>query len=318
MLQKDKDVILMLLANPPRFFWSLARHNQMIECPRKYAYQYYFSHHGWLSSSTELAKQAYRLKKIVTLPLLVGQAVKQAIRNYSFTTNTESIEEHMTAMRNFIDQELRRAYLQTRDHGDDWYHEPNVYTMMLEYYQKGYLADYEIQQTKTSIERCVTSFFRSKTFRELQSIDLIQILPQEAFCSVELNSVKIFVSLDLLYHKPTTNEYIIVNWQTGKQAHDHLTQLALCAFYIQQTYNVPLNVIQIRNEYLYLGGSHTYYVTAKEIDAFHHTIKESLMNMHLYIEHSEYNQPKPLSAFPMKQSTRCKQCVYQELCEKTD
>lgn len=310
--------MIMLLANPPRFSWSHARHNQMIECPRKYAYQYYFSHEGWLSSSTKLAKQAYRLKKMVTLPLLVGQAVRQAIQNYSFRENTASLEEQRTAMRNFVDHELRRVYLQTRDYGDDWYHEPNVYTMILEYYQKGYLADYEIQQTKTSIERCVISFFRSKTFRDLQSSDSIQILPQEAFQSVELDSVKVFVSLDLLYYKPDTNQYIIVNWKTGKQAHDHLTQLALCALYIQRTYNAPLNSIQIRNEYLYSGGNHTYSVTEKEIDAFHHTLKESLINMHLYIEHPEYNQPKPLSAFPLKQSTRCRHCVYQELCEKND
>ncbi len=48
----------------PTFSWSLSRHKTLTSCARKYGYEYYFSHNGWLSYNVEPFHQhVYRLKK---------------------------------------------------------------------------------------------------------------------------------------------------------------------------------------------------------------------------------------------------------------
>ncbi len=48
----------------PAFSWSFSRHKTLTSCTRKYGYEYYFAHNGWLSYNVEPFHQhAYRLKK---------------------------------------------------------------------------------------------------------------------------------------------------------------------------------------------------------------------------------------------------------------
>jgi hypothetical protein len=63
----------------PEFSWSLSRHKALMECPRKYAFEYYISHNGWLRDSNILAKDAYRFKKMTNLEILFGSAVHDLI-----------------------------------------------------------------------------------------------------------------------------------------------------------------------------------------------------------------------------------------------
>ena len=49
------------------------------QCKRKYAYHYYVSHNGWLDSASAQSQSAYRLKKVSTLSMYAGQAVRQVI-----------------------------------------------------------------------------------------------------------------------------------------------------------------------------------------------------------------------------------------------
>jgi hypothetical protein len=48
----------------PDFSWSNSRHKTFLECVRKYYYQYYESHNGWLYEAPDESKAAYRLKNI--------------------------------------------------------------------------------------------------------------------------------------------------------------------------------------------------------------------------------------------------------------
>lgn len=69
----------MNIAKYPEFSWSFSRHKTILECLLKYYYSYYGSHNGWLSSSDAITKHIYRLKKITTLDMLLGEQVHNYI-----------------------------------------------------------------------------------------------------------------------------------------------------------------------------------------------------------------------------------------------
>ena len=58
--------------NPP-WSWSVSRRGCFRECPRRYYYQYYGYHDGWKPAAPAVARAAYRLKHLKSLPILVGE-----------------------------------------------------------------------------------------------------------------------------------------------------------------------------------------------------------------------------------------------------
>ena len=61
----------------PDFSWSQSRRSTFRECPRKYYWHYYGSHNGWLDEATAEARQAWRLKKITNLYMVLGTIVHE-------------------------------------------------------------------------------------------------------------------------------------------------------------------------------------------------------------------------------------------------
>ena len=61
----------------PDFSWSQSRRSTFRECPRKYYWQYYGSHNGWLDEATDEARRAWRLKKITNLYMVLGTIVHE-------------------------------------------------------------------------------------------------------------------------------------------------------------------------------------------------------------------------------------------------
>jgi hypothetical protein len=63
----------MALAN--RFGWSLSREATFDDCRRRYFFHYYLSWGGWESGAPAIAREAFKLKRLVSLPLWRGQLV---------------------------------------------------------------------------------------------------------------------------------------------------------------------------------------------------------------------------------------------------
>ncbi|CDQ18665.1 PD-(D/E)XK nuclease superfamily protein [Halobacillus karajensis] len=302
----------------PELSWSLSRHKTMLSCLRKYAYDYYISHNGWLRSADTLSKQAYRLKKITNLEMhfgsvvhdLIYQTIQRVIRNQTILTEEAFIDE--------VRHHLNRGFIESTKKEHLWINRPKHYTMLHEIYysQNNTLPEAKVRKITDRLKTAVANFHSSKTFKEVQNKEQMQFVESETFRHLKTEEAKVYIVMDLVYKDLNNRKWIIVDWKTGKSSEEDRNQLALYALYLQHKHNIQaLEDIIIRNEYL-LDGTHVeHQLSEQDLINVQHLYQISMEQMKLYLEDTNQNQPLPLNQFPMQDDPRvCARCNYQELC----
>ena len=64
----------------PEKSWSISKMKTLENCERDYYYTYYGSHNGWIYTSTDEQKIAWRLKKLTNLWMCFGEVVHKEIK----------------------------------------------------------------------------------------------------------------------------------------------------------------------------------------------------------------------------------------------
>jgi len=301
----------------PTFSWSLSRHKTLTSCARKYGYEYYFSHNGWLSYNVEPYHQlVYRLKKLQPVHILFGQIVhrfiEQAINDYLQTGKPPTLEELIHWARG----QLNAAFIDSTRHLESWRQKPNKYYMMQEIYYTGKLPADLVQDYKERIKLVFEHFLMSETFQQITSQrGSLRIGEPEQFRSMKINEIQVFVVMDFHYFNELTDKWVIVDWKTGGESDDDRQQLALYAYYVQQKYRVPLEQIEVYNEYLLTGKRKKYSFSDFDMENILHTFQYSVLEMKKYQADIFSNEPVELADFEQTQEKwHCRGCNFRELC----
>ncbi|UOQ45176.1 PD-(D/E)XK nuclease family protein [Halobacillus salinarum] len=302
----------------PELSWSLSRHKTFLTCLRKYCYDYYTSHNGWLRDADSLARQAYRLKKITNLEMFFGsiihdmiyQTIQDVLSNRSVIDESKFVEE--------VRRHLNRGFIESTRKEHLWQNRPKHYTMFHEIYysQSDTLPDKKVKKITDRLHKTIQNFYASKSFAEVLNKERMQFMESEKFRYMTVNGIKIFVVMDLLYKDLQNNKWIIVDWKTGKSSDEDRNQLALYALYLRQKFNIgSLDDIIIRNEYLLEGTHIEHKLTEQDLINVQHLYQISMEQMQMQLMDPEQNKPKSFEQFPMQEDPRiCSQCNYQELC----
>ncbi|MCA0985308.1 PD-(D/E)XK nuclease family protein [Halobacillus yeomjeoni] len=302
----------------PELSWSLSRHKTMLTCLRKYAYDYYVSHNGWLKNADSLARQTYRLKKMTNLEMhfgsvvhdLIYQIIQRVIRNQKVPSQEEVIDE--------IRHHLNRGFVESIKKEHLWNNRPKHYTMLHEIYysQSNQLPESKVEKINVRLNAAVENFFKSKTYIEVSKQDEMEFIDSESFRHMKADDVKIFVVMDLVYKDLQKNRWVIVDWKTGKKSEEDRHQLALYALYLKQKYNIQsIEDIIIRNEYLVEGTHVEYQLTEQDLINVQHLYQISMEEMKKYLADEKKNEPLPIHEFPVQEKPHiCARCNYQELC----
>ncbi|SFK41137.1 CRISPR/Cas system-associated exonuclease Cas4, RecB family [Halobacillus dabanensis] len=302
----------------PELSWSLSRHKTMLTCSRKYAYDYYISHNGWISSADPLAKQTYRLKKITNLEMhfgsvvhdLIYQTIQASLKNQPILSEQAFIDE--------IRRHLNRGFIESTKKEHLWQNRPKHYTMLHEIYysQTGSLPEAKVKKITDRLHRTVSNFFSSKTFTDVRSKEYMEFVESETFRYMKTEEAKVYIVMDLVYKDLNRDKWVIVDWKTGKSSDEDRNQLALYALYLLQKHNIEsLDDIIIRNEYLVDGTHVEHQLTDQDLVNVQHLYQISMEQMKLFLEDGSQNRPLPIDQFPMQDDPRvCARCNYQELC----
>ncbi|SDP58367.1 PD-(D/E)XK nuclease family protein [Halobacillus aidingensis] len=302
----------------PELSWSLSRHKTMLSCLRKYAYDYYVSHNGWLSSADTLAKQAYRLKKMTNLEMhfgsvvhdLIYQTIQRVLKSQSIMGEQEFIDE--------VRHHLNRGFIESTKKEHLWMNRPKHYTMLHEIYysQTDTLPETKVRKITDRLQKTVANFYSSKTFTDVRNKEQMKFMESETFRFLKTDEAKVYIVMDLVYKDLTNGKWIIVDWKTGKSSDEDRNQLALYALYLQHKHGIEsIDDIIIRNEYLVDGTHVEHQLTEQDLINVQHLYQISMEQMKLYLEDAEKNQPLPIEQFPMQDDPRvCARCNYQELC----
>lgn len=305
----------------PDFSWSFSRHKTLSVCSRKYGYEYYLAHNGWLNYGVNPeSKQAYRLKKLLNLPMLFGQitheiaaAMVKEYRDSGFIPSNDELIHKGRLM-------LRKAFLESRDQGNLWYEKPNKYKMLFEMYYDGKLEDEKAKEYRERLQIIFPNLLMSKTFQDITARhQTMRFNQSEEFRFILIDDVKVYIVMDLLYRDIELGKWIIVDWKTGKESKDDRTQLALYAYYLMQEFNIGVEEIEIRNEYLLSGKQKSHTLSNSDIDNMLDKMKNSVQFMKRYQLDILTNEPVSLGEFEQTAYLKsCESCNYKELCNRVN
>ncbi len=236
----------------PEFSWSYSRREKLRECPRKYYYHYYASHNGWEDDAPENARLAYRLKKLTSLPLEIGDAVHKAasvgIRRARHSGIVPTEDELYRVM--FL--QLETAWRQSWDLAE-WECSPGTRKMLREfYYNLGPIAS-----RREQIRECLRNLLRSSGFQQAVSALEIVVNDDKKFRTFDVNGISVYAVPDLVY-TTVDGSWVVVDWKSGYSQHGGREQLLVYALYVHRTYGVPLFQIRTRVEYLAEGYAEDY------------------------------------------------------------
>ena len=303
----------------PTFSWSLSRHKTLTSCARKYGYEYYFSHNGWLSYNVEPFHQhVYRLKKLQSMPILFGQIVhryiEQSINDYLQTGKAPTVEELIHWARG----QLNAAFIDSTRHSELWRKKPTKYYMMQEIYYTGKLNPELVQDYKERLQLIFNHFLMSETFQQITTQKgSLRIGEPEQFRSMKMDNIQVFVVMDFHYFDELTDKWVIVDWKTGGESDDDRQQLALYTYYVQQKYRVSLEQIEVYNEYLLTGKRKKYVFTDIDMDNILYTFQRSVLEMKKYQADIFSNEPLDLEDFEQTlEKWHCRRCNFRELCDE--
>ncbi|MFG6113856.1 PD-(D/E)XK nuclease family protein [Halobacillus sp. MO56] len=302
----------------PELSWSISRHKTLLECPRKYGYDYYASHNGWLRDADSLARHTYRLKKLTNLEMLFGSIVHdtiyQVIQYYLDKRQIPSEQKLIERIR----QQLNQGFIDSTRREHLWHDKPKHYTMLHEIYysQHDRLPENKIAKIQKRLGTAMNNFLTSQTFQDIQSPENIRFVESEDFRYMMVGDVKIYIVMDLVYRDLIEDKWVIVDWKTGKASAEDRNQLALYALYLKQRYNIDsLDKIVIRNEYLLEGYHKEHALNSADLINVQNLFGMSIQEMSKYLIDVEKNEPVDINQFPMYQEERkCARCNYQELC----
>jgi len=88
------------------------------ECQKRYYYNYYSYHNGWLADANENTKTIYRLKNLKSIDALVGEIFHSTVKNAVLAYNKESVNPD--TFRRVINKKLKEAYRQSKECKEQW------------------------------------------------------------------------------------------------------------------------------------------------------------------------------------------------------
>ena len=298
----------------PEKSWSISKMKVIENCFREYYYTYYGSHNGWVANATYEQKMAWRLKKLTNIWLMFGdklhEVIKKTIKNkHNLNITSDYLKKYM---RNILNYGVKESILKHSDGSWDDYPRGE---MLQEYYYGEKLDEESVNEIKKRINLCIDGFFNSKSYKDILSSKSIVLEVDEGnFDYIFVHGVKIFALIDMLYIDED-GYYIITDWKTGKIGEHDREQLLVYVLYVMEKYNVSLDKIKGRVEYLLLGESADYTFNEEDLVNIKNRIGLDLNVIDAFLVDKELNQPRDKEDFRKCDSlNKCKKCRFKKLC----
>lgn len=297
----------------PQWSWSFSRQQTFESCRRMYYHHYYGSHNGWEMNAPPQAALAYRLKKLVNLYTVLGDAVHQAAQLIVERLvmgrpllGAAEIEER-------IRQQLRSVWRSSQNNRELFIRRPNRIPMLHEFYYGHGPSDELVEKINERISLCAQNLASSSVLQEIAEGGG-EVLACEQFDTFILDETPVYAVPDLIYRR-SSGELLIVDWKTGRQDEHNLEQVALYGFYAQEKFGVPTDQITVRLEYLEVGTGVELPLTDAMLAEVKAKALDGIEAMRDYLDDVQLNRAKPIHAFPLAENRyQCLRCNYLELC----
>jgi len=297
----------------PELSWSWTRSQTFLNCKRWYFHAYYSSWGGWRREASNLSRHAYRLKRLVTLDQLFGISVHNQIHRMIDHSQKMTVEAFTASVR----KALNRAFWDSKNNQEEWYEHPCNINMLHEMYYGGELPEHKIQEYQERMTVIANHLLSSQTFMDIfDRKDKVKLITSERFRVFELEGIKVWVVMDLVYQDLENGKFVVVDFKTGKPSSSDRVQLLLYALFLKEAFHLPsLDQMELRNEYLSTGKHASFTPKQTELEYVQSLIQTSVKEMKSCLRIPEQNVPLEMERFEQtKNRAICRRCAFQELC----
>lgn len=291
------------------FSWSPSRHRMFESCKRQYYFNYYGSWGGWDKDADTQTQLLYRLKKITTVPQLVGTVVHDAI-SHALRALQVGRPIHPSAIETYAQKLFGQHLLVSEE--QRWRYSASQYTNLFEHYYNEPFTETDQIDSANHISTSLNAFFASDAYATLQSARSEDYLTIEKLTDFTLADTKIWVVLDVAIRRDES--VYIFDWKTGRERQADRHQLAVYALYATSQWGVALSDLHLQDIYLQTNTERTLDLSPDDLDQTRIFVTESVQKMRALLDDPEQNTASQ-DAFPMTANTHlCTTCPFKAVC----
>ncbi len=304
------------------FAWSWSRHEMFYACARKIYWQYYGSWGGWEPDASADAKLAYRLKRMTTVSMLVGNALHEVVSERLRERPDVPGRVPAQQIRDEVERRVLNGMRESRNRYWEKFEHPKFYTLLFEdYYGSG--IDDEARTKALELVRDATEGFAKSVYaRRAFWIDKsrLRIIDPRDFDAMKftIDGVVVYAVPDLVV-QDDDGVLHIVDWKTGRSIKANHAQLAMYGLYVAEKLGVPLERVHAHLVYVRTGERQEYTNLTESVDEALRRLATYTADVRSRLTDVENNVAGDVKLFPMTENRRlCRQCKFQELCGRRD
>jgi len=291
------------------FSWSSSRARSFSTCKRKYYFQYYGHWGGWLSQSDEITKKIYFLKKMSSIPQIIGLIIHQQIENILKKLKKGSIISREKVLKESIDS-FKKSWNESKS--KKWKKSPKDYTNLYEHFYKEEPSRENLLKVKDKIEKCINGFYDSDSFKFIKQLSNSDVLSIEQMSFFDFEDTKIYVNLDFAVKHD--GKIYIYDWKTGQRVEEDERQLSIYAIYANQRWDKDFDLIRLFDVYIFRNLPVKIKLNIRSIHDTKKYVRNSIKEMHSMLDDVGKNIAN-IDNFPMVENVNiCKKCQYKSLC----
>ena len=315
------------------FGWSLSRESLFDSCRKRYYFHYYLSWEGWKSRAPEISREAFLLKRLVSLALWRGQLVHyitskvlQSTRSKGRIPPEDKVLEY--AGERFEKQyqfSARRRYLDTPKKTGG---KLNIDWLALFDHEYGLrIPAGRLEKAREEVNEGLKNLINSDILRRASLSDssqwVIENIDMSEFAqSFYFGGVKIFVKTDFIFRN-REGLLNIVDWKTfsggGSNENGGKTQLGLYGFYAVSHMNEqPEKVLLTEVNLLDSASEKSFHLDYKDISRAKERIVKGVEKLSSVIHGGDIdkNRPLPPEKFPPEPGAQCRFCNFRRMCDE--